>query len=107
MSDNIQNVVDSCRKLLSKAGIPRPLFEARILLLHVSGIPVQKQIGWPEKLLSTKHIIKLNKLLLRRCNHEPYAYLVGKKSFLDIEVTVTKDTLIPRPDSEVTAISLA
>lgn len=106
MQNNIQETLNHCKNLLLKSGIQRPLFEARLLIQHASGIPIQKQIGWPEKLLSTRHIIKLNKLLLRRCNHEPYAYLVGKKSFYEIEVRVTKDTLIPRPDSEVAVNSL-
>lgn len=39
-------------------------------------------------------------LLERRVQHEPIAYLVGKKEFFGRDFAVNADTLIPRPDSE-------
>jgi len=106
LSYNIKNILNHSSRLLRVAGIPKPLFEARLLLLHVTGITIQTQIGYPEKLVAKNDFIKLNNLLQRRCNYEPFAYIVGKKSFLEIEVAVNKYTLIPRPDSEVTVNSL-
>jgi release factor glutamine methyltransferase len=39
-------------------------------------------------------------LIDRRCKNEPIAYITGKKEFWSLDFTVTRDTLIPRPDSE-------
>ena len=41
------------------------------------------------------------KLIEKRSNREPIAYLTKKKSFWNSEFFVTKDTLIPRPDKLV------
>ncbi len=40
-------------------------------------------------------------LLKRRQNHEPIAYIIGKRDFWTISLTVGPGVLIPRPDSEV------
>ena len=39
-------------------------------------------------------------MLERRARHEPVAYITGSKGFWDLELRVTEDVLIPRPDSE-------
>ena len=39
-------------------------------------------------------------LVERRSAHEPVAYIVGRQEFLGLEFAVTRDTLIPRSDSE-------
>jgi release factor glutamine methyltransferase len=37
----------------------------------------------------------------RRAAREPVAYILGKKGFMDYEFKVTRDTLIPRPETEL------
>lgn len=46
-------------------------------------------------------------MLERRCRQEPLAYIVGRKEFWSLDFRVTKDTLIPRSDSEVIIETLA
>jgi release factor glutamine methyltransferase len=40
-------------------------------------------------------------LLARRSHHEPVAYIVGHREFWGLEIAVTRDTLIPRPETEL------
>jgi release factor glutamine methyltransferase len=54
----------------------------------------------PEIKLSAQEVTLLDKLLKRRVVGEPMAYILGNKEFYGREFTVTKDVLIPRPDSE-------
>ncbi|MEM9185571.1 MAG: peptide chain release factor N(5)-glutamine methyltransferase [Planctomycetota bacterium] len=46
------------------------------------------------------------KLVKRRGDGEPVAYLVGKKEFYSLEFEVTGDTLIPRPETELIVVRL-
>ncbi len=44
---------------------------------------------------------QLDQLLERLINGEPLAYLTGKKAFYGMDFYVTKDVLIPRPETEL------
>lgn len=74
--------------------------EARILLSYASGLSQEYLIGHGEDELSDDTYHQFLLLVERRKNHEPIAYIVGKKEFYGRDFKVTKDVLIPRPDSE-------
>lgn len=40
-------------------------------------------------------------LVSRRLRHEPVAYIIGHREFWNLDITVTRDTLIPRPETEL------
>src|SRR3989339_16942 len=42
-----------------------------------------------------------NSYISRRLKREPVAYILGKKGFLDYELIVDKNVLIPRPETEL------
>ncbi|EGZ29411.1 hypothetical protein PHYSODRAFT_322935 [Phytophthora sojae] len=54
-----------------------------------------------ERELTEHEAARLSAGLERRARGEPLAYVLGRKEFWSLEFTVTKDTLIPRSDSEV------
>lgn len=53
-----------------------------------------------DRLLSKQEIHKLNKLVEKRLNNVPIAYLVNQKEFYSINYYVNKSVLIPRPETE-------
>jgi len=59
--------------------------------------------------LSSNELSQFKKLIKRRINREPVAYITGSKEFWSMDFIVTKDVLIPRPETEFlveTAINL-
>ena len=41
------------------------------------------------------------KLLQKRCQGQPVAYLTGSRGFWSMDLSVSPDTLIPRPETEL------
>jgi release factor glutamine methyltransferase len=78
-----------------------PDLEAEMLLSFVLDKPRSFLHAWPETSLTLAQTEKLASLLVRRSNQEPMAYLTGKREFWSLELLVTKDTLIPRPETEL------
>ena len=56
---------------------------------------------WPEKILSSDQYDHFQALLTRRLQGEPIAHICGTRAFWTLDLLVTPDTLIPRPDTEV------
>jgi release factor glutamine methyltransferase len=98
----------SIRSLLSEATerlacVPdgSPALEAELLLAEASGRRRTRLIAWPEEEVQPAAESAFWELIDRRRNGEPVAYLLGRQEFWSLELRVTPDTLIPRPDTEL------
>jgi len=89
--------------------IDSPRIEAEILLAHalqLKRIDLYLQYDQP---LSSNELSRFKDFIKRRINREPVAYIVGSKEFWSMDFLVTKDVLIPRPETEFlveTAVNL-
>ena len=80
--------------------IDNPKSTAEILLSHalrMQRIDLYLQYDRP---LNRDELSVFKQLVQRRRNREPVAYIVGNKEFWSLPLAVTKDVLIPRPDTE-------
>lgn len=78
-----------------------PKRDAEILLAWVSGKSRAWLIAFDDAVLDDGQLAALESLLARRAAGEPVAYLIGEREFWSLPLSVSPDTLIPRPDSEV------
>ncbi len=78
-----------------------PQFEARLLLGHVLGQPRAWLQAHPEAPLSAQNWNNLQDLAARRSSGEPLPYLLGHWEFYGLDLIVTPDVLIPRPETEL------
>jgi len=56
---------------------------------------------WPDKSLTEKQIIQFEKLIVRRNQGEPIAYITGEKDFWTLTLKTNSSTLIPRAETEI------
>lgn len=78
-----------------------PQIDIECLLTYILQVPKSHLYTWPERLLMRTEFRRFKDLFKRRLNGEPVAYLIGKQSFWDLELSVTNHTFIPRSDTEV------
>lgn len=81
------------------AGLPRA--EAHYLLQAVLGCSRSWLIAHDSDVLTPEQQQRFQHWLAQRLDDVPLAYLVGEKEFFGLQLQVTPDTLIPRPDTEV------
>lgn len=85
---------------LAAAGIDSPRLEARLLLRHVLGVPMEVLLGYPERMVAARQRAVFRSLVARRVAREPLAYILGEREFWSLPFRLTPATLVPRPDSE-------
>lgn len=73
---------------------------AELLLSHVLGVARIKLYTDYERVLDESQLATFRELVRRAAEHEPIAYLTGRAHFFNLEFEVTRDVLIPRPDTE-------
>ncbi len=75
--------------------------EGRLLLAHVLGCDRSWLIAHADDALTTAQAQAFEKLARRRHNGEPIAYLTGRREFYGLDLEVSPDVLIPRPETEL------
>jgi release factor glutamine methyltransferase len=103
-ADTIRRVLEEAADRLPDSGSAR--LDAEVLLAHVINRPRSYLYAWPERDLPPGARAQFDHLLRRRAAGEPVAYIIGRREFWSLPLTVTPDTLIPRPDTE-TLVSVA
>ncbi|MHB1293359.1 MAG: peptide chain release factor N(5)-glutamine methyltransferase [Anaerolineae bacterium] len=97
----IKDALQWAIRLLATHDQESPRLDAEVLLGHVTGYSRTQIIIQRDACLSTEQAEAFRALVRRRMAHEPVAYLVGERSFWDVDLYVDGRVLIPRPETEL------
>ena len=75
--------------------------DAETLLLVVAGRDRAWLLAHPEAELTESQQAEFRAMVARREAHEPLQYVTGRQEFFGLDLRVTPDVLIPRPETEV------
>ena len=78
-----------------------PQLDAQVLLAHITGKPRTWVMAHVEYVLTKEELERLEMALQKLGTGEPFPYVLGKWEFFGNEFEVTKDVLIPRPETEL------
>ena len=98
---NINNALNHGAKILRSRLIPNSYFDSEILMAKTINKDRKYLLLNLNKKLNENDLIIFKKLIQKRSTGRPIAHLTNKKFFWNSEFIVTKDTLIPRPDTEL------
>ena len=85
---------------LRAANVPSYTLAAELLLLHSTNRNRTSLYSHPEDPLSESESQDYFRLIERRASGVPVQHLTGKQEFWGLEFEVTRDVLIPRPETE-------
>ena len=97
----ILSAINKATKLLNANGIITSKLDSEILISKVLGTERSAIILNTNKELSNMELSVYNDLILQRCKRKPVAYLTEQKEFWKYKFYVTKNVLIPRPETEL------
>jgi len=98
---NIQSAVLEGTNILKDEYILTAQLDTEVLMAKVLGKSREYIILNNNKNLENNNLEYFKKLIKERATRKPIAYLLNKKFFWNNDFFVNKDTLIPRPDTEV------
>ncbi|MGB1382874.1 MAG: peptide chain release factor N(5)-glutamine methyltransferase [Porticoccaceae bacterium] len=78
-----------------------PQLDCELLLCHVLEVDRTWLRTWPESQVSSAQKSLFIALLDQRVEGMPIAYLIGSRGFWSMDLKVSIDTLIPRPETEL------
>ena len=97
---NIKQYLSDATQQLVSCGIGTARLDALVLLEDTTKLDRAQLLAEPAMELSSAQLAKLTKLLNRRVQHEPLAYIRGQAEFYGRTFVLTPAVLQPRPESE-------
>lgn len=87
--------------MLERSGVPAPRLNAEQLLSHCTGRSRVELYAYPEKKVPQREKEAFAAAVRRRAEREPLQYIIGRKGFRRLEMSVDRRVLIPRPETEM------
>jgi len=97
----ILEVLKLATDYLARHKIENPRLNAEILLADVLNFKRYQLFTNFDKPLKDEELEKFKNFLIRRVSGEPVQYITSKANFYGFEFYITKDVLIPRPETEL------
>jgi release factor glutamine methyltransferase len=97
----IQKLLNLTTEQLAKRGIDASRLSAELLLSYVLGLKRIELYTQFDKVVTKEQLEQLHKLIERAGQDEPIAYIVGRTEFYSLELEITPDCMIPRPETEL------
>ena len=86
---------------ITAAGVENPRREADWLLAHALRLTSAQLVTDTDRKLEPAQALKAWSFIERRAAREPLQYIIGTQEFQGLEIAVTVDVLIPRPETEL------
>ena len=97
----IEKLLNWTTDYFTEKGLDSPRLSAELLIAHVMDLErIQVYMNF-DKAPSQSQLDELHLLVKRAADSEPIAYLIGKTEFYSLPIKVTRDCLIPRPETEL------
>jgi release factor glutamine methyltransferase len=98
---SVREALDAAIDALRAAGVDEPRLDAELLLGEAMGCERSALIADGGAEVPAAAGRRFGEMVRRRLRREPVAYILGRKGFRNIELTVDRRVLVPRPETEL------
>ena len=99
----VLEAIQKSADFLGKKGVESSRLNAELLLAHQLQLPRMKLYLNFERALTPAETDGYRELIKRRGQREPLQHITGSTSFCGLEIAVTRQALVPRPETEMLA----
>lgn len=101
MSTSINSAITEGAQILGAAGVNEARREAMSLMSYVLERDRAFLIAHSGDELGDNQLQTFRLLINRRAGREPLQYITGRQEFFNLDFEVTRDVLVPRPETEI------
>ena len=101
----VLEAIQKSTEFLAKKGVDSPRLQTELLLAHALKMPRMKLYLNFERTLAPLEVDALREFIKRRSQREPLQHITGSTSFCGCEIAVSRQVLVPRPETELLAES--
>ena len=78
-----------------------PRLDCELTLCYILGVNRASVLACPERPLSADQLVETNRWADSLRNDVPFAYLAGEQEFWGLKLAVSRNVLVPRPETEL------
>jgi release factor glutamine methyltransferase len=97
----VREALDASVEALAAAGVEEPRLDAELLLGEAMGCERAALVADPAAEVPPASARRFGEMVRRRLRREPVAYILGRKGFRHLELSVDRRVLVPRPETEL------
>jgi release factor glutamine methyltransferase len=101
MDMTLASLLRDMRSRFAKAGLDEPASDARTLIAGLLGLSPTEFLSNPERLIPAADQERIAAAIERRLAREPVFRILGYREFYGLELALSRETLEPRPDTEI------
>ena len=101
MTMTYREALENGCKRLTDGGIPDPMIDAELFLMHVCRCGKNERFMNPGRILTDEEEGRFLEFLDKRCKRIPLQHLTGVQNFMGMDFKVSPAVLIPRADTEI------
>ncbi|WP_028748709.1 peptide chain release factor N(5)-glutamine methyltransferase [Rhizobium mesoamericanum] len=97
----VSQILAEARRRFTEAGVDSAAADARVLIAGLLGLSTTDIVTRGGETVSTEKVGVIEKAIERRLAHEPVHRILGEREFYGLPLSLSAETLEPRPDTEI------
>ena len=99
----VLEVIQRSSEFLARKGVESPRLQIELMLAHVLQVPRLKLYLNFNRAVTERELETLRGIVQRRGAREPLQHILGSACFCGLEMIVSREVLVPRPETELLA----